>query len=212
MQLDPNNPKLSFRTPAACPALHPFLHNDISKLILKFDVERMKLDMEGAFAKFGSANKTRFQTYRGLGLQAAEGFDDYFDTMQDLQDLRAIRPVADSDFRHLNDIGQLFKYIFERFADLGINLVRARLLTAYPGHQHEPHYDYDFRIHIPITTNSRCEAIFGNNIYHMAADGSSYLHNGYHRHTFRNLGESERVHFIAGVAGLSGLHRALTGR
>lgn len=209
LEIDSNNPKIAFRRPEHGAYLHPYLHQDITKLDMLFDHAQIKQLVIDVFQQFETANKARFQTYGGIGLQYAEGFDEYYDTLQDLQHLQVKRRVHDGDFRHLNPIGQKFKFIFDQFAQQGIQLTRSRLLVARPGHLHEPHYDYDFRIHIPVTTNPHCEAIFGNKTYHLDADGSCYLHNGYHRHTFRNHGQTDRIHFIAGIEGFSLLHRAL---
>ena len=206
---DPLNPKIAYKAPENAKILHPFLKYDLTKLPISFSHKELSELVADIFDNFKTANKQRFQTYGGIGLQYAQGFDEYYDTLQDLMALQKVRPVADGDFRHINSIGERFKFVFDRFASEGIHLTRARLLIARPGHIHEPHFDYDFRIHIPITTNEKCQAIFGREIYHMPADGGSFLHNGYHQHTFRNFGETDRIHFVAGIHGYSLLHRSL---
>ncbi len=209
---DPLNPKIAFRRPKHGDILHAYLSEDISQIPISFEPIHLQHLVSEVFKDFAMANKTRFQTYGGIGLQSAAGFDEFYDTLQDLQSLQKIRQVTDGDFCHLNSLGQRFKFIFARFVNEGIRLTRARLLIARPGHIHEPHYDYDFRIHIPITTNEHCFAVFGNRTYHMPADGKSFLHNGYHLHTFRNSGSTDRIHFVAGIEGYSLLHRLSTNK
>ena len=86
-------------------------------------------------------------------------------------------------------------------------LHRARFARLKPGCEVKPHIDYDttysIRLHIPISTNSKCLngcfAADENIAIHLPADGSVWFVNQGLKHWAVNNGLTERVHLILSV-------------
>lgn len=79
--------------------------------------------------------------------------------------------------------------------------VRGEIATLLPNTSLTLHYDkqrfheYSRRIHIPITTNDRCQQIFEDRIYHLE-ENAVYEINNRTMHSAANFGTTARTHLI----------------
>ncbi len=143
--------------------------------------------------------KDGYKTYEALGLQYNDDQNQLYDAVQQTafindKDNKGYR--IPQHYREKNDIGKMFQFVYDKFSEVGISLERGRILKAVSGHRHNNHFDYDIRIHLPVFTNSECKMVYGDNTYHMDADGYLYLINGFRLHHFYNAGETDRVHLV----------------
>ena len=107
------------------------------------------------------------------------------------------------DHIFLNEWAKLFKDFVLHFLNNNIFLYRGRLLNCKYGKSGSAiHVDNNVRLHIPIYTNKKCTTTFYDKQkkligeYHMPADGSFYLFNSWLPHSFRNLGDKDRLHAV----------------
>ena len=107
------------------------------------------------------------------------------------------------DHIFLNEWAKLFKDFTLHFLNNNIFLYRGRLLNCKYGKSGSAiHVDNNVRLHIPIYTNKKCTTTFYDKQkkligeYHMPADGSFYLFNSWLPHSFRNLGDEDRLHAV----------------
>ena len=107
------------------------------------------------------------------------------------------------DHIFLNKWAKLFKDFTLHFLNNNIFLYRGRLLNCKYGKSGAAiHVDNNVRLHIPIYTNKKCTTTFYDKQkkligeYHMPADGSFYLFNSWLPHSFRNLGDKDRLHAV----------------
>lgn len=77
------------------------------------------------------------------------------------------------------------------------NLFRTRIMQLNYKECYSVHKDIEKRIHIPIKTNSKSFMVFteDNEIFHLQ-EGSVYLVDTTHFHTYLNGGNEERIHFV----------------
>lgn len=116
-------------------------------------------------------------------------------------------PKADERFfrkRHTD----LPEYFHEVLDTIGSNIVhRTRFAKLSPKSKIKPHIDYNteygIRLHIPITTNSKCKfgarTEEGDKEIHFPVDGSVWYINPGLLHWAYNDGDEERVHMIISV-------------
>ena len=174
-------------------------------LNIDLEIERYQDVAQRAYDKHNGLMKGQKGkgNYLGLGLQYRDPSNPIFDCVPTIGDKGVMEGgVRVTAFNQLNEIGEEFSKLISDFRSLGIELVRGRLLKSRPGQAANQHYDLDYRIHIPITTNPRAKAIFGSHKIHMPL-GGIYLHNGYRKHSFENLGSEDRIHLVFVVAGMS---------
>lgn len=107
------------------------------------------------------------------------------------------------DHVFLNEWAKTFKDFILHFLNNNIFLYRGRLLNCKYGKLGAAiHVDNNVRLHIPIYTNKKCTTTFYDKQkkligeYHMPADGSFYLFNSWLPHSFRNLGDEDRLHAV----------------
>ena len=107
------------------------------------------------------------------------------------------------DHIFLNEWAKMFKDFTLHFLNNNIFLYRGRLLNCKYGKSGAAiHVDNNVRLHIPIYTNKKCTTTFYDKQkkligeYHMPADGSFYLFNSWLPHSFRNLGDKDRLHAV----------------
>ena len=107
------------------------------------------------------------------------------------------------DHIFLNEWAKLFKDFALHFLNNNIFLYRGRLLNCKYGKLGSAvHVDNNVRLHIPIYTNKKCTTTFYDKQkkligeYHMPADGSFYLFNSWLPHSFRNIGDEDRLHAV----------------
>lgn len=91
--------------------------------------------------------------------------------------------------------------VIETIRSHGFNPTRARLINlfagrALPWHFDSPEHAKHFRLHVPIITNPQCFFEVGEERFHMAADGSSYLVKVSQLHRARNSGSEDRIHLV----------------
>jgi hypothetical protein len=87
------------------------------------------------------------------------------------------------------------KIIENLHKDFDFNMVTYR--SVYPNEEYAWHTDRwsdsQFNYHIPLITNELCNFVYLNSSYHMPV-GKLYKANIHELHTFRNNGNSVRVH------------------
>ncbi|MBC6415597.1 MAG: aspartyl/asparaginyl beta-hydroxylase domain-containing protein [Bdellovibrionales bacterium] len=74
---------------------------------------------------------------------------------------------------------------------------RASIIGLYPGFQYLPHKDApedSFRMHIAIQTNPQCQMKYGNEYFHIPADGFIWMAKTDETHLAFNLGNEPRIH------------------
>jgi hypothetical protein len=110
--------------------------------------------------------------------------------------------LIESDFKHINP-ALAGGYIDQWLQSLSeYNLVRARLMCMSPRVCYSIHADPTPRIHLPIITDPQAIMIFprAQRIFHMPADGHSYLVDTTQHHTLANCSEIVRIHLVAVVS------------
>ncbi len=163
------------------------------------DIETIRNSVVTILDEHDLVKKDGYKTYEAIGMQYADESNPLYDAVQQtafvgggaVQEYR--KPMR---YTEQNEIGKEFGFVYDLFSDLGIGLERGRVLKANPGHRHSDHLDYDIRIHLPVITNPDCQMVYGDNQYHMPADGYIYLINGFRLHHFFNHGTTERVHLV----------------
>ena len=76
---------------------------------------------------------------------------------------------------------------------------RIRLLLKLPRTTLSWHRDPEPRLHIPIVTNYGARMCVDDVVYHMPADGSTWITDNTKYHNAFNGGEEDRVHLVATV-------------
>lgn len=121
----------------------------------------------------------------------------YLETKANDSNLQALNHVF------LNEWAKMFKDFILHFLNNNIFLYRGRLLNCKYGKLGSAvHVDNNVRLHIPIYTNKKCTTTFYDKQkkligeYHMPADGSFYLFNSWLPHSFRNIGDEDRLHAV----------------
>lgn len=143
--------------------------------------------------------KDHYDTYQGIGMQYHDPDNKLYDCVEQTAfiDNKAMAKLREfHNFLTLNEIGEQFSFIYNTMERFNIILNRGRILAARPGHVHSEHKDNDIRIHLPVFTNQDCWMIYGEDAYHMPADGSMYLINGFRLHRFYNKGTMDRIHMV----------------
>lgn len=150
--------------------------------------------------------KDFYKTYTAIGLQYDDEENPYYDSvMMTASQSGRVYNKEPSVFYKFNDLGSRYKDYFSRikFEFNKCNIFRSRILVSKPLHLHAQHIDErGCRLHFPITTNRHAIMWFGDDPYHMRADGSVYVCNtGRVRHNFGNLQRKEdRIHLVSGLA------------
>lgn len=93
--------------------------------------------------------------------------------------------------------------------------VRGEIVNLYPGKELKLHKDiywfhkHSRRIHVPLTTNSRCFQIFENRFYNLLV-GTIYEINNRIMHSACNYGTANRIHLILDFMSIEKAKEALS--
>ena len=134
--------------------------------------------------------------YESIGLQYKDKSDPYYDS---------VKTVWYMNDKHESIVNSESVLNYSNWNTLGLllgledhDLYRTRILKAKPKCSSVWHIDYDWRYHIPLSTNIGCSIIYKDTQIHMPADGHAYINNAGYVHTFSNKGNNDRYH-ICGI-------------
>ena len=151
--------------------------------------------------------KDGYDTYQAIGLQHSEGAEDeLYDSVQASASIdgKQITNKPPRSFVKINELGMKFKGLIDMYQRefSKLQIFRTRILVSKPLHLHAVHTDErGCRLHFPVQTHKHAIMWFGDDPYHMRADGSLYLCNtGKVPHNFGNLQRTvDRVHIVCGL-------------
>ncbi len=184
--------------------------NDIIRLPLKFDIEKLREAVDNI-----SANGKGFIDM-GSGFQATSLTQRPGDTTANYNDLsgryyvrldESLKEhprddiVDESEFSELvSDFqGTYFDYVHQELSKR-YPIGRMRVLLKERFNCNSWHRDPEPRLHIPIYTNPGALFIVNHHCTHLPADGSVYFTDTRGYHTALNGGESNRIHIVAALA------------
>src|SRR5579884_3328849 len=170
------------------------------RLPFRFDVERLRTEIEQFEASDWQRHPTGFEGNSAIRLITVEGTenDDFVGPM---------RPTA-----HLGRC----PYIRQVLAHFGVVWSRSRLMRLAPGASVPAHSDvnyhwfYRVRVHIPIVTHPAVRFTCGGQSVHMGA-GEAWIFDNWREHSVHNGSAQERIHLVADTVGNAGFW-ALVGR
>ena len=136
--------------------------------------------------------------YGAVGLQYKEYKDRFYDSVESIRFINEdhVSKIETHSFKEWdkwNELGDVFEEL--RFVETFHKLYRTRFLVAEPGGESVRHIDYDWRFHIPITSNELCRMHYDDVDIHLPADGHAYLINAGFVHSYSNWGTKDRWHF-----------------
>lgn len=141
--------------------------------------------------------KDRQGKYKAVSTQYAKSDDDmYYGAVESIRYINSKHEsIIETDtfkkWHHRNELGEKLAFL-----DNGQELYRARILLAMShGYKSVWHIDYDWRYHVPLTTNEKCLMHYEDMSIHLPADGHAYLFNAGYMHSFVNEGETDRYHY-----------------
>ena len=134
--------------------------------------------------------------YKSIGLQYVDSRYPYYDSVKtvwymDENHNEIVNTKSVLEWKNWNTLGLM----------LGLedhDLYRTRVLKAKSGCSSVWHIDYDWRYHIPLSTNKSCIVKYKDTQIHMPADGYAYINNAGFMHMFENKGDTDRYH-ICGI-------------
>lgn len=168
---------------------------------IQFDINTVRTDILSIIndvppiAKDGNAG-----LYTSVGLQYLDAANPYYDSVRGIfyvDDTHTLRLNSSSTklWTKWNDLDDRVSYLKDPIYNLGLELYRTRILQAHPGMQSVKHIDYDWKYHIPVTTNTDSFLDYSGTRVHLPANGSAYIVNAGFMHTFNNLGTDMRIHY-----------------
>lgn len=166
-----------------------------------FDIEKYKNEVLSIVKEYPPQKKDNKSKYSALGLQYADILDPYYDSIAGVFYVNEHHELILNSksiklWRNWNNLGERLSELSRPIYDIGLELFRTRILVADPGHDSIRHIDYDWRYHIPITTNEQCYLEYNNGKkIHLPADGHPYVVNAGFIHKFCNLGNTTRYHY-----------------
>lgn len=175
----------------------------VLRINCEFDLDQINNLLKQVVAKYPLKSKDRDPKYQAVGLQYFDATNPFYDSVDSRQDILRANPGLIPPFIYYNEIGKRFEFIQEKLATM--ELMRGRILRAFPGIKMPEHTDGDYSaaIHIPVQT---CE---GNLFYvegepfHLPANGSAFLINTSRPHYIVNQSEQDRIHLMFYVDSLS---------
>ena len=166
-----------------------------------FDIEKYKNEVLSIVKEHPPQKKDNESKYSALGLQYADVLDQYYDSIAGVFYVNEHHELILNSrsiklWNNWNNLGERLSELYRPIYNIGLELFRTRILVADPGHDSIRHVDYDWRYHIPITTNEHCYLEYGNGEkIHLPADGHAYVVNAGFMHKFCNLGNTTRYHY-----------------
>ena len=174
---------------------------------IKFDLNKLKNDVIEITKLHQPIGKDKQSSYKALGLQYRKDHNDYFDSVKTIRFIdenhqSKIETHPAKLWNLWNDMGEKLNYVYKPIYELNLELYRTRILLAEGNYKSLKHIDYDWRYHVPITTNKECFLEYENEKIHLPADGHAYIVNAGFMHSFCNGGSTPRYHYC-GILSLS---------
>lgn len=162
----------------------------------KFDIEKA-MDIIKNFP-YQPESKDRQGKYKAISTQYSEkdGADIYYGAVESIRYINSkhesvIETDAFHGWKYRNELGEQLLFL-----EGGQELYRTRVLLAMAhGYKSPWHIDYDWRYHVPLTTNTKCLMHYEDMSIHLPATGHAYLFNAGYMHSFVNEGETDRYHY-----------------
>lgn len=192
----------------------------IIKLDIKFDIQKLREELERVIAEF-PPNMKKNGPWGGWSITSSDGsIHDGWQTGEKVNDPTVPKDEINSlrEFFSTNEFTTptpLYRGYFKEVIQLiersipGIKLSRIRIavLEKHPEEDAYWHVDGDqssgenaFRLHIPLITNEQCFFDYEDSRHHLPADGSAFLVLISKRHRAVNLSEEKRYHIIMNVS------------
>mgnify|MGYP001347022652 CR=1 FL=1 len=177
---------------------------------LKFDVSRMRTDLETVLKKkkfdtpgvshFGAISLNQIpndeDSIKGNNIRGV------YWTMPDESGKEVSRDIKIDESKYTQIVPEFentyFKEVYETLKKR-FKLGRVRILLKEPRSTLSWHRDPEPRLHIPIITNPGCSMVIENVAKHLPADGTVTITNNTKYHNFFNGGEQARIHLVACV-------------
>lgn len=185
----------------------------LNKTNLTFDLDRLNRDASAIVNRVGwHPNFNQIGFTHSLGNDAKEAWhdgigslfyawgDNPFNEKKELIKHSHIKKESDfmwfvSEFKDTS-----FYDVYIQLSEIYI-LGRMRLMMMRPKSCLSWHVDTEHRLHIPLITNVGARLVIEDSVYHMPADGSSYIADTTLPHTAFNAGLTERLHLVTCVLG-----------
>ena len=177
----------------------------ILRIDAQLDIDHYRTVTERVLEEHKLIEKDFYKTYEAIGLQYDDEENPLYDSvMMTASPSGKVYNKNPRVFSKINEIGRKYQKFFDRikFEFARCDVFRTRILVSKPLHLHAVHTDErGCRLHFPITTHKHAIMWFGDDPYHMRADGSVYLCNtGLVPHNFGNLQRKlDRIHIVSGI-------------
>ena len=180
---------------------------EIQRLTLKFDLEKMRLALDKILGIEGYSGEGfhALPMTRRPGTNSASSNDlsgrYYIRTDETYKEYAREDLVDEGTFSELSSEfqGTYFEHVHQELCKR-YPIGRVRILMKEPLTSNSWHRDPEPRIHIPIHTNPGSIFIINHHVTHLPADGHAYFTDTRGYHTAVNGGETNRVHLVAALA------------
>ena len=178
---------------------------------LKFDIHKMRSDLEGILQKKGFKSPDGVTNFGAIPLNQIPNDENstkgnnirgIYWTIPDEKGKEVSRDIPIEESKYTQILPEFKNTYFNEVYDTlkkRFKLGRVRLLLKEPRSTLSWHKDPEPRLHIPIITNLGCSMVIENIAKHLPADGHVTITNNTKYHNFFNGGEQARVHLVACV-------------
>ncbi len=186
----------------------PSVKEWVIKLPFKFDIDKL-IEAWDYVTDTNNFDHEGFDGGGQLGLVTSEleyeGKNPWYEctgSMHHLYRDEGKRQLEEKDFIVFNPLLEdtYFYYVYNELSTM-YDIGRVRLMNFPSKMCLSWHMDLNERIHVPIITNSGCHLVIENNVYHLPADGSSYIADVTPPHTAFNGGWDNRYNLLLDVLG-----------
>ena len=184
------------------------MFNDFHEVDLKFDIKRLKTDLEYVLKK-KNFNTLGISNFGAISLNQIPNDEEsikghnirgVYWTKPDESGTEVLRDKAIDESKYTELVSDFHDtYFNEVYSELKkkFKLGRVRILLKEPRSVLSWHRDPEPRLHIPIITNPGCSMVIENIAKHFPANGSAWITNNTKYHNFFNGGEQNRIHLVA---------------
>ncbi len=186
----------------------PSVKEWVIKLPFKFDVDKL-IEAWDYVTDTNNFDHEGFEPSGQLGLVTSEleyeGKNPWYECTGSLTPHyrdKGKRQLEEKDFIVFNPLLEdtYFYYVYNELSTM-YDIGRVRLMNFPSKMCLSWHLDANERIHVPIITNNGCHLVIENNVYHLPADGSSYIADVTPPHTAFNGGWDNRYNLLLDVLG-----------